>query len=1046
MRQENLVVHGLWIGDISRLEMLTMRSFVERGHEFHLWRYESTPERLARNVILRDANEIAPRAAVFRKRVNDDGVGLGSDSYATFSDLFRTKLLYEHGGIWVDMDVMCLRPFDFQEPYVFRGHRIGAVMNLIKCPPRSALMGELLSHINQPNENSEWLAFTQAFYDGIVKNGLESFIRWDLMPPDSWSTIKPLLESDAQPDSKWYGIHFLNELWNEVRRTGGTYKSQRITSRLPDKNHPIPGTTLFRWYQEYGLFRRAWSPVKPPEIIKKRPVARQAVQPPFPDTLQLNIALASMALGGAERAVLDVLGGLRQTKIKYTLFLLHDVEPSYLLDDIPGCRVVRTSGGSREERLRRIGLEVLASTTPTVFAHLLRAADFPILANPGVNVIPVVHNSQPAWQDPPAALNLESVPFVVAVSKAVGDQLREWGCRKPIVVLRHEVQRERPTLEQAAKDRLTIRRRYGIRDDTLLIGMTGQFKAQKVYTRAVRVLRALQDYLPAKLMILGGWNQEWGSGRAAYAATCQQALELGVMADLITPGPIHPVDPYYSAFDVFLNTSTYEGLSIAMLEAIAYGCPVVSAPAGGNEEALTANDRLVEEAANIDHYVDAILEVAARGGRVIPATPPDADLVPRLWALLGRHGVQQSAGAAPTRSVLVVTENLNIGGPQRSLSNLLTHWPASTRITVAVLDPNCAGPNLEELEQDGIPVMGLRAGSTMEKCQRALELAERVNATTIAFWNVPAAFKLICAKVLEVHPMRLVDVSPGPMLLHELEELRDYSRRISFSLDDYFARIDCFVAKYRDGIPPNCAPDRVRVIRNGVPMIVHEVDEDSTDAASAIGTEPAPFAIGTCCRIAPSKHIEYLIDMMDLLTQRLPDATLTIVGGADPRCEEYATFISDKIVRAGLDNIVFTGPRDDVNALLRTFSVFVMVSDDQGCPNASLEAMAQGIPVVANASGGTIEQIDDGVNGFLVDDQSPRSMAAAVERLLRDEDLRSRFGAAAQRKAQDHFSMRAMVDGYLEAFGCRQSAGDMLAPLDLVEKAREDQDFVTARP
>jgi glycosyltransferase involved in cell wall biosynthesis len=697
---------------------------------------------------------------------------------------------------------------------------------------------------------------------------------------------------------------------------------------------------------------------------------------------------------------------------------------------------------SRQERLRKIGLEVLTSTTPAVFAHLLRAADFPTLSNPGVKIVPVVHNSQPAWQDPPAALNQESVPFVVAVSSAVGDQLREWGCRKPIVVLRHEVQRDRPTAEQAAKDRSTIRRRYGIGDNALLVGMIGQFKAQKVYTRAVRVLRALQEYLPARLMILGGWNQDWGSGRAAYAATCQQALEAGVSADLIMPGPVHPVDPYYYAFDVFLNTSTYEGLSIAMLEAIAYGCPVVSASAGGNGEALTANDRLVEDSADIDAYVDAILEVASRGGRVMPPTPPDADLIPRLWALLGRHGIPPTPDASPSSpAVLVVTENLNIGGPQRSLTNLLQHWPASTRIAVAVLDPTSSGPNLGELERDNIPVVGFKAGlKVMEQCQRTLELAERTKATTIAFWNAPAAFKLACAKVLEVHPMRLVDVSPGPMLMGELEELEDFPRRISFSLDDYFKRIDCFVAKYAKGIPPNCAPDRIRIIPNGVPIV-----EQPLSAALADPGSPA-LAVGTCCRIAPSKHIDYLIDMIDVLTQRLPDVTLTIVGGADPRHEEYASFISDKMVRAGLDNVTFTGPCDDVGAMLRTFSVFVMVSDDQGCPNASLEAMASGIPVVANASGGTAEQIDDGINGFLVDDQSPRSMAAAVERLLRDDDLRRRFGAEARRTAQDRFSMRAMVDGYVEAFGCREASRGVLAEVEHVGEESEDQDFLTARP
>ena len=144
MQTANRIVHGLWIGPLSRLERLTLCSFLAKGHEFHLWRYEDAPDALPRGVVVRDANEILTREKVFRKRVADGELRLGEGSYATFADLFRTKLLHELGGIWVDMDVLCLRPFDFEQPYVFRAHRLGAVLNVIKCPPGSKLTGEFL--------------------------------------------------------------------------------------------------------------------------------------------------------------------------------------------------------------------------------------------------------------------------------------------------------------------------------------------------------------------------------------------------------------------------------------------------------------------------------------------------------------------------------------------------------------------------------------------------------------------------------------------------------------------------------------------------------------------------------------------------------------------------------------------------------------------------------------------------------------------------------------------------------------------------------------
>jgi glycosyltransferase involved in cell wall biosynthesis len=1013
----NRIVHGLWIGPLTRLERLTLHSFVAQGHEFHLWRYEKTPDALPPGVVARNANEIIPHDKVFRKREPDNELGLGAGSYATFSDLFRTKLLHKLGGIWVDMDILCLRPFDFEQPYVFRSHRLGAVMNVIKCPPHSPLMGELAEEmIGRVSGESQWFDFTLAFIEGIRRQKLQSFVRDDLMPPDLWESVQPFIEGNGEFNPLWFGLHWLNELWTTIRKTGGLYKGKRLAARLPDKNHPIPGTRIFQLYQQHGLLRSGFVPIEAPLIPSNELAAKQAATPSFADGLHINAILPSMMLGGAERLVHDVICRLQGTSITSKLFLLHDVEPCYPTDAIRGCQVIRLEGQSSATCMRMIAAEVLASRTPTVFTHMLHAREFETLGRAGVRVVPVIHNSQPGWQDAPQALETPWVPFIVAVSQAVKDQLLALGCRKPIVVVRHELQRAPPTAREAETERLTTRRRHGVPDDALLVGMVGQFKAQKAYTRAVRVLHKLQEYTPARLMILGGWDHAWGSGRAAYTAVCQQALELGVMADVITPGPVQAVEPYYSAFDVFLNTSIYEGLSIAMLEAKGRGCPVVTADAGGNAEALGATDVLIRDSSDIDAYVRAILDATSRPQRMLRPLPAD-DLVPRLWSLLGKYAAPRAVArpnAVPT--TLVLTENLNIGGPQRALVNLLSNWPKEGRISIAVLEQAYWQDFLSQIDDAGILVFGLHGQpSVMERCERVLQIVEQIGATTLAFWNVPAALKLALAKVLEVHPLRLVDVSPGPMLRKELMSAGNYPQRLCLSVGEYFARVDCFVSKYAGGLPPEIAnshPDRARIIPNGVPALAPGGSPAQLPADCA-----RDLAVGTCCRIVPSKRIEQLIDMMDVLTERVPGATLTIVGAVDPRHAEYAAQIADKIARAGLRNIHFVGPHADVAPLLRAFRVFVMLSDDQGCPNASLEAMAAGVPVVANDSGGTAEQVIHGTNGYLVSADDPREMASAVEALLRDPKMRDSFGAAARRHVERGFPMERMISGYLDAFG-----------------------------
>jgi glycosyltransferase involved in cell wall biosynthesis len=1013
----NRIVHGLWIGPLTRLERLTLCSFVAKGHEFHLWRYEGVLDPLPNGVVIRNANEILPRAKVFRKRVADGEMGLGAGSYSGFSDLFRTKLLHELGGIWVDMDVLCLRPFDFEQPYVFRAHRLGAVMNLIKCPAGTRLTGDFLDEMTgRASEESRWFDLTRAFIEGIHRQHLQSFIRDDLMPPDRWENIQPFIESDAEFNPQWYGVHWMNELWTTLRRTGGTYKGKRLATRVPDKNHPVPGSRLFSLYQQAGLLRADHQPVQPPVVPVSQLAAMQPVTPKFADLLHLNTVIPSMSLGGAERVVHDVVSRLQETQVTSKLFLLHEVEPSYPTEGIRGCQVVRLAGHSSPARMRAIAAEVIASGTSTVFTHMVHARELDTLGRAGLRVVPVIHNSQPAWQDAPLAFDKPCVPFIVTVSEAVKQQMLALGCKKPIVVVRHEMQRPPPSAEEAEAERLAVRRRHGIPDDALCIGMVGQFKAQKAYTRAVRVLRQVQEKVKARLMILGGWDHEWGAGRAAYTATCQQALELGVMADIVMPGPVHPAEPYYSAFDVFLNTSLYEGLSIATLEAIGRGCPVVSADAGGNAEALGSTDVLVRDSSDIESYASAILEASARPQRLLRPLPVDPDLVPRLWALLGRYGTPGSAlqSRPPAPATLVVTENLNVGGPQRSLVNLLSRWPESKRIAVAVLEPVYCQEFLRRLQEAGVLVACLHGQrSVMQCCERVLQLVEQMGAATLAFWNVPAALKLALAKVLEVHPLRLVDVSPGPMLRDELEA-SNYPRRLSLSVADYFARVDCFVAKYAQGVPPelvDASPGRVRIIPNGV-----RLPAVGTASPLPVGWDPQ-LAIGTCCRIVPNKRLEQLVEVMEILAGRVPGATLTVVGAADPWHADYAAYVADKIGRAGLRNIRFVGAHADVTPYLHSFRVFVMLSENQGCPNASLEAMAAGVPVVANDSGGTAEQVVPGVNGFLVSVDDARDMACAVETLLRDPAKRDAFGAAARSHVERMFPMERMLAGYLDAFG-----------------------------
>lgn len=245
--EENEIVHGLWIGDtLSHLEMLTIHSFINCGHSFHLWTYGKISNALPAGATLRDANEIIPEEKVFRyKYANKFGHGKGSVS--GFSDIFRYKLLYEKGGWWVDMDVTCLQPLNFTEPYFFRKHHdLRMVGNVMKCPPGSELM---LSCYNEASReitatNTDWHKPIEILNKYVFAYGLENYIYEGLSNEDKWDQIKPFIRKKKPFPEAFFFVHWMNEEWR---------------SRNIDKNDMRYRSTLGELLFRYGLMPR---PVK----------------------------------------------------------------------------------------------------------------------------------------------------------------------------------------------------------------------------------------------------------------------------------------------------------------------------------------------------------------------------------------------------------------------------------------------------------------------------------------------------------------------------------------------------------------------------------------------------------------------------------------------------------------------------------------------------------------------------------------------------------------------------------------------------------------
>jgi glycosyltransferase involved in cell wall biosynthesis len=112
------------------------------------------------------------------------------------------------------------------------------------------------------------------------------------------------------------------------------------------------------------------------------------------------------------------------------------------------------------------------------------------------------------------------------------------------------------------------------------------------------------------------------------------------------------------------------------------------------------------------------------------------------------------------------------------------------------------------------------------------------------------------------------------------------------------------------------------------------------------------------------------------------------------------------------------------------FDAFVVLGQDQGSPNALLEALAAGLPCIANDDGGTSEQITHERTGLLVADRAPTTLATAIARVITDRVLAAQLGRAGRERVLRLFSMEAMVARYEALFASlapRRSSKEMTA-------------------
>jgi len=179
---------------------------------------------------------------------------------------------------------------------------------------------------------------------------------------------------------------------------------------------------------------------------------------------------------------------------------------------------------------------------------------------------------------------------------------------------------------------------------------------------------------------------------------------------------------------------------------------------------------------------------------------------------------------------------------------------------------------------------------------------------------------------------------------------------------------------------------------------------------------PARVEIICVGRLAPVKAQHVLLGAIDLVRRDCEKVLLHIVGGGPDR-----QALETEAAARGLGNhVIFHGfaSQEKLDDLYRRSDIFALPSFAEGVPGVLMEAMAMEIPCVATWITGVPELIRNGVDGLLVAPSDVEAFADAIQRLVKDPDLRRRIGQAGRERVLDKFDLRKNSAALAEVFRC----------------------------
>ena len=207
--------------------------------------------------------------------------------------------------------------------------------------------------------------------------------------------------------------------------------------------------------------------------------------------------------------------------------------------------------------------------------------------------------------------------------------------------------------------------------------------------------------------------------------------------------------------------------------------------------------------------------------------------------------------------------------------------------------------------------------------------------------------------------------------------------------------------------------EKTHTVLNAIDLPAWDHRLDPAPVRQALGIPSGAPVIACAARLFRGKGQDDLIRALPAVRSEFPDVRVLIIGRDDQQAMRTSFTVELKALAAGLgisENVIFTGQRSDMPALMAASDVFSLPSYEEPFGLVFLEAMAMKKPVVALDSGGAPEVVEPGRTGLLSPPGDLSALSANLLALLRDRALASRMGEQGRQRVEARFTADRMAD------------------------------------